>query len=584
MGSTWPIEFFGVVTNITYADGTRYGAAAGVAFETDAQSFQVLEIGAGSNADFDVVVDGKLVEGGEMNVASDGTLRFIKVDLSGLALSPGMHDIELVYNGGGDFGGMILPAGSSIKAIPDPGKRIVFLGDSFTEGTGALSTGQGFASLTGRALGFSDVWISGLGSTGWERSFDGRPSLEDRVATDGVAPQGDIYVIAMGLNDGDSPDIYAAVVDVLTKLTQGVPNAEIFVVAGWNVDAPNSVIYPTGLAEIESAAALFPQVHFLDPSGVAFTKFDGTHPDQAGHDVLAAWLTAQIENVNGTAAQHTADLLFQDTASGSIAGWQVSADAIIGGGAYGAPGSAWHPLAVADFTGGGGTDILFQGNDGTLATWTTNGITLFGGGVIGNPGADWHWLATADFNGDGKADLLFENAATGVYATWDLNGSQIVGGGAIAPAAGFTFVGTGDLNGDGKADLIFQDASGNLAAWLLNDAHIIGGGSIGNPGGTWHVVGVGDINGDGKSDLVFEDSSGLLAAWTMNGTQIIGGGTIGAPGGSWQVAKIADVNQDGKADIVFADSSGHYATWSLDGITITGGAQLGTIPGNLHLI
>ncbi|MFV3513093.1 FG-GAP-like repeat-containing protein, partial [Mycobacterium tuberculosis] len=94
----------------------------------------------------------------------------------------------------------------------------------------------------------------------------------------------------------------------------------------------------------------------------------------------------------------------------------------------GNPGSGWSARAVADFSGTGESDVLFQHTDGRLATFRSDGSSFIGGGNIGNPGAGWTFRAAADFNGDGRADILFQNSASGVYATWNLAGTAIIGG------------------------------------------------------------------------------------------------------------------------------------------------------------
>ena len=591
LGTAWPLDHFAGAFDLTFADGSRTGSGTRVAFDTDATGFDVLTLSQGLPSEFQVIVDGQLLQGATLALPPDGSLRFVHVDLSGVPLAPGLHQIELLYPGTGAFGGLVLPPGSALAPIADPGPRIVFLGDSFTEGTGAASIAQDYVELTGHYLGLTDIWQSGFGGTGYQLTLTQpwdqvvRPGLENRIAQDGVAAHGDIYVLAMGLNDsGTSPTLYASVVDTLTQLTSGEPNAQVFVVGPWNPSAQNDVTRSNSDLEIAAAATLFPQVHFLDPVGVVFTKADPTHPDQPGHETLARWLTVQIENAIGPAINHSADLIFQDPSSGNVAGWQIAADTVVGDSGYGTPGSGWTDLATGDFGGTGETDLLFRDTGGTFATWVTNGITLGGGGAIGNPGAAWTWIAAGDFNGDGKSDLLFHDALSGAYATWDISGTSVTGGGLIGTAAGYTFAGAGDLNGDGRTDLIFEDASGGYAAWFMNDTAIVGGGSIGNPGGSWQLKGTGDFNGDGKADLLFEDAGGNYAIWDMSGIQVIGGGAIGAPGGSWQLVRISDLNQDGKSDLVFEDAGGNYASWLMNGTAIVGGGSLGEVAAGWHLV
>jgi hypothetical protein len=131
-------------------------------------------------------------------------------------------------------------------------------------------------------------------------SFDiTRPALIDRIGPDGIDANGDIYVIAMGVNDDTG--IYDEVVASITALTEAKPWAKIFVVNGWNYNAPNQTGKDAVYAEVEAALALFPQVVLLDPRGVSFRTTDGIHPDLSGNWILGEWLTAQIKYLSQSA-------------------------------------------------------------------------------------------------------------------------------------------------------------------------------------------------------------------------------------------------------------------------------------------
>ena len=245
-----------------------------------------------------------------MTLPADGSIRTVTIDYSSAGLDAGIHTVELVYNGSTSFGGLHVPTCSTVVPIADPGPRIVVLGDSFTEGTGAIDYANGFAKLTGRFLGSTDTWASGEGGTGYETTLANRLNLEGRIQADGVATNGQIYIVAMGLNDSaSSTTLQTSVLNTISQLVAGAPNARIFVLGPWNPQA--GLAYPKAQVEavIESVTAQFPGVTYLDASTIPFSKIDATHPDQAGHQVLAEWLTEQIRaamDVDGVVEQGVA--------------------------------------------------------------------------------------------------------------------------------------------------------------------------------------------------------------------------------------------------------------------------------------
>ncbi len=204
-------------------------------------------------------------------------------------------------------------------------------------------------------------------------------------------------------------------------------------------------------------------------SDILFRKTDGS---------FATWTLNDTTIVGGTALGSpgpgytvaadrgaTADfghLIFQDSATGAVAGWSVSGGAtIVASGTIGAPGTAWVAQGTGDFAGTGEIDILFRNAvTGLYATFATNGVVQIGGGVLGNPGLSLDFRAIGDFNGDGRSDILFQRD-DGAYGTWAANGGGFIG---AAPAAGgYAFAATGDIDGDGKTDIVFRDAAGTYA-------------------------------------------------------------------------------------------------------------------------
>ena len=55
------------------------------------------------------------------------------------------------------------------------------------------------------------------------------------------------------------------------------------------------------------------------------------------------------------------------------------------------------------------SDILWQNaSSGQASVWDMSGNALTGGGGVSpNPGPAWKAIGTGDFNGEGRADILF---------------------------------------------------------------------------------------------------------------------------------------------------------------------------------
>ncbi len=143
--------------------------------------------------------------------------------------------IELFF---GTFLGVRASPTSTIRATRKPTKRIIVVGDSFTEptisdsGTPWVHNGyvQQFAYLTGY-----DIWSAGSGGTGWVATNGARPKLRGRLAADILAFDADEYWFAMGINDlgQDVATVSAEVAVCLAMAKAARPNARFRVFSPW---------------------------------------------------------------------------------------------------------------------------------------------------------------------------------------------------------------------------------------------------------------------------------------------------------------------------------------------------------------
>ena len=69
---------------------------------------------------------------------------------------------------------------------------------------------------------------------------------------------------------------------------------------------------------------------------------------------------------------------------------------------------------------------MFENTSGTYATWDLSGNAIVGGGTIGNPGSNMVYEGIADIFGNHESSILFENTSTGQYETWNMNDTSVV--------------------------------------------------------------------------------------------------------------------------------------------------------------
>jgi len=213
------------------------------------------------------------------------------------------------------------------------GKKIVFLGDSITEGCGTSGVEHHFVTLIGQ-MGECEVKNYGIGGTRfarqttptweiWDRDFCGRVEELDEDA--------DVVVVFGGTNDfghGDAPlgtiedrslyTFYGACHHIMTRLHERFPGKPIVILTPLhrcNEDNPkgdgnkpyNVAPLKTYVNIIREMAEYYslPVLDLYAVSGIQpkvdaiREKFcpDGLHPNDAGHVILAEKIFAFLENL-----------------------------------------------------------------------------------------------------------------------------------------------------------------------------------------------------------------------------------------------------------------------------------------------
>lgn len=105
-----------------------------------------------------------------------------------------------------------VPEGESISKPDTTLKRVIVLGDSFTQGTGVTNghIWTGWASRLSHKFPTWDVWASGAGGTGYRNSGPaGQFKIFDRLQSDCIDFKPDMIIWALGINDTRS-DLYAS--------------------------------------------------------------------------------------------------------------------------------------------------------------------------------------------------------------------------------------------------------------------------------------------------------------------------------------------------------------------------------------
>ncbi|MEV0622905.1 SGNH/GDSL hydrolase family protein [Nonomuraea sp. NPDC050404] len=196
---------------------------------------------------------------------------------------------------------LVVPA-CTAPVKPVPGKPVapvmMFVGDSFTVGSGPVPRWESYASQTARLLGWQPI-IAGAGGTGYcnegraGRTF--QRSFEVELAW---RPAPDVLVISGGHNDRRwSPvQVRQAAEGLLAKVRAHWPGTRTVMIGPiWLGEAPSRAY---GVRDALAEAAKAGKVPFFDPMRERWPQGailpDGVHPTLAGHESIAGWLAARL--------------------------------------------------------------------------------------------------------------------------------------------------------------------------------------------------------------------------------------------------------------------------------------------------
>jgi len=225
-----------------------------------------------------------------------------------------------------------------------------------------------------------------------------------------------------------------------------------------------------------------------DNGALAIWQMDGTTVTtmQGLPNPGPAWHVVGDNSFDGDQAD---DLLFQND-NGSLAMWTGinPVTGAVSGTLEGLqnPGPTWHVVGTGDTNGDHSAGILWQNDNGALVLWENPSfgavLPTFKFNIVSTlPTVDpsWHVKGMADVSGDGREDVVFQND-NGAVVVWEMGGTF---GTAVTaanlvnlnPGSAWHIAGLRDMDGDGHADIVFQNDNGAAAIW--EDYQSLGGGS-----------------------------------------------------------------------------------------------------------
>lgn len=193
--------------------------------------------------------------------------------------------------------------------LSDAGQRAVFIGDSYTQGTGASTPALRWTSLVAAGRGWQETNLA-FGGTGYRKtagvSSCGRtfcPSYRDVVAQ-AVAADPQVVVVSGGQNDfrsfeTDPAEVVAAIDKTYATLRRGLPDARVIAVGPSTPGKVNATVRGVDAAVQKAAranGAIY--VSLIEPQLVITPEMvlpDRTHVNDDGHRAIAERVLSALD-------------------------------------------------------------------------------------------------------------------------------------------------------------------------------------------------------------------------------------------------------------------------------------------------
>lgn len=211
-----------IFNNVTATTAPAYASSGfGVSFLHYGSAFELI---FGANSNFYLVkVDGQYVTLTPQYVGASGSF-YAKYDFG----SVGLRRIDVIGSYC-SFSGVNIAQTDGLMPAPIRGPRTIVLSDSFGNGSGATgAASNNFVAAIADALGWDDVWPSGVGGTGYLANNGGSsPTFRGRALRDVISYAPEVVWIVGSVNDDSaSPSAISAEALLLYRMLVGaLPNA-----------------------------------------------------------------------------------------------------------------------------------------------------------------------------------------------------------------------------------------------------------------------------------------------------------------------------------------------------------------------
>jgi len=339
----------------------------------------------------------------------------------------------------------------------------------------------------------------------------------------------------------------------------------------------------TGHFSVNGTAQPDNQVITVSANSLGGVDFVGGAP---GTDTLQVGVYDATTNSDVWSSPFTATSLPESP--GNLEEWIMANGQYSIGAAPGSIPGDYQAAAIANFTGNGTDDILWQSpSSGDVAEWIMSNAGWAGSVDFGTAPAGLQIAGAGNFFGsNAPSDVLWFNPKTGETDLWEMasgHWAASVNIGTI-PGSGWQVAGIGDFTGNGTDDILWHNTStGDVAEWVTQNGHWAESVDFGTAPGGLQIAGAGHFFGsNAPSDVLwFNPNTGETDLWEMANGHWAASVNIGTiPGSGWQVAGIGDFAGNGTDDILWHNTNtGDFAEWLIQGGHWAGSVDFGNVPG-----
>ncbi|CUT12549.1 hypothetical protein BF49_3629 [Bradyrhizobium sp.] len=323
-------------SNVSYGGTTNFGGGATgrkfnhatIAFYYFGSQFNIAMVGNGVQSKFALKIDDQYVSLTPASVPTSANFYYYNVSFA----APGWHRVEIIIDQNFLFNGIWTGVTDSVMPCAVRGPRVLYVADSFGEGSGAIFPGSAIAQRVFENLGWNNYICSGVGGTGLLATFGTSTKYRDRFATDVLPYVPDVVVLQGSTNDsagGFTPmQMSNECTAIIEALKSALPNVVPIITSQAAVNGPTGTTNLTWLHRAAMKTATLaaggffidllerplppfytPLTHVLASSptvGVSSFTVSGTVPPAIGATYAFGDATRCLfKTVSGSAAPYT---------------------------------------------------------------------------------------------------------------------------------------------------------------------------------------------------------------------------------------------------------------------------------------